>query len=80
MGEGAPRCTPGLRFYQWMMQKDARLRRANQERLREVKLGAGIELFCVHDLHEFEHFARGPAVERRMLRRETSWRNRLLAS
>jgi hypothetical protein len=72
-----PRCTPGLRFYQWMMQKDRSARLANQKRLREAKLGSGIELFCAHDAREFEHFARKPTVERRTLVRETSWRNRL---
>ncbi|HKX38302.1 MAG TPA: hypothetical protein VJN20_06600 [Burkholderiales bacterium] len=44
MDAAQPRSTPGLRFYQWMMQKDRRARLANQERLREVKLGSGIEL------------------------------------
>jgi glyoxylase-like metal-dependent hydrolase (beta-lactamase superfamily II) len=37
-----PRCTPGLRFYQWMMQKDAAARHANQARLRELKKRHGL--------------------------------------
>jgi len=77
MDAAQPRCTPGLRLYQWMMQKDRRARLANQERLREVKLGSGIELFCAHDPHEFERLAHKPAVERRSLPKETSWRSRL---
>jgi len=72
-----PRCTPGLRFYQWMMEKDRRSRLANQERLREVKLSKGIELFCAHDRREFEHLARKPAFERRTQPREMAWRRAL---
>lgn len=68
-----PRCTPGLRFYQWMMEKDRRLRLANQERLREVKLSSGIEIFCAHDAREFERLARKPAVERRTPPKELAW-------
>lgn len=59
-----PRCTPGLRFYQWMMQKDARARHDNQRRLRELaarSLGE-VEVLCAHDPIEFERFA-GRAVD-----------------
>jgi len=47
-----PRCTPGLRFYRWLMEKDRRTRRANQQRLRGLRelvrtVGAGSELFCL---------------------------------
>ncbi|HUQ25120.1 MAG TPA: MBL fold metallo-hydrolase [Burkholderiales bacterium] len=51
-----PRCTPGLRFYQWMMEKDRRSRLRNQERLRELKRGYGREvtICCGHDPVEFE--------------------------
>jgi glyoxylase-like metal-dependent hydrolase (beta-lactamase superfamily II) len=57
-----PRCTPGLRFYQWMMEKDRTARLWNQERLRELKRGHGseIELFCSHDVMEFERLAGRP--------------------
>src|SRR5690606_1956612 len=42
------RCTPGLRFYQTMMEVDRSLRFANQERLRELKRdrGSEITIFC----------------------------------
>ena len=50
------RCTPGLRFYQRMMDTDRTLRFANQERLRELKRGHGSEvtIFCSHDEKELE--------------------------
>ncbi|EOL8936764.1 MBL fold metallo-hydrolase [Cronobacter dublinensis] len=49
-------CTPGLRFYQWMMQKDKSARLANQKRLRNLAadINAGVTLFCSHDAREFE--------------------------
>lgn len=54
-----PRCTPGLRFYQWMMDKNRPQRRRNQERLRELKLAhrKDVEIFCGHDVDEFERLA-----------------------
>ena len=57
-----PRCTPGLRFYQWMMEKDREQRLANQVRLRELarKRSADIEIFCSHDVAEFERLAGVP--------------------
>jgi len=56
-GEMAPdrrRCTPGLRFYQTMMEVDRSLRLGNQERLRELKRAHGREvtIFCSHDEQE----------------------------
>jgi glyoxylase-like metal-dependent hydrolase (beta-lactamase superfamily II) len=62
-----PRCTPGLRFYQWMMEKNRSARLWNQHRLRELKRDHSreVEVFCGHDIHEFErlsgHSARVPA-------------------
>jgi glyoxylase-like metal-dependent hydrolase (beta-lactamase superfamily II) len=58
-----PRCTPGLRFHQWMMEKDRAARFENQERLRELKRRRGreVELFCSHDVGEFERLAGRPA-------------------
>jgi glyoxylase-like metal-dependent hydrolase (beta-lactamase superfamily II) len=51
----APHCTPGLRFYQWMMEKDRGLRLQNQQRLRELREAEqNITVFCAHDLTEFE--------------------------
>jgi glyoxylase-like metal-dependent hydrolase (beta-lactamase superfamily II) len=66
-----PRCTPGLRFYQWLMQKDGASRLANQQRLRALKRsGARVELLCGHDPLEFERATRRPAVERRSIRNQ----------
>jgi glyoxylase-like metal-dependent hydrolase (beta-lactamase superfamily II) len=50
------RCTPGLRFYQTMMDTDRRLRFENQQRLRELKRqkGSEISIFCSHDAKELE--------------------------
>jgi glyoxylase-like metal-dependent hydrolase (beta-lactamase superfamily II) len=54
-----PHCTPGLRFYQWMMEKDRDARLANQQRLRELRRvqGTQVEVFCSHDVTEFERLA-----------------------
>lgn len=54
-----PYCTPGLRFYQVMMEKDRAARLHNQQRLRELKRaqGAHIEIFCGHDVTEFERLS-----------------------
>jgi glyoxylase-like metal-dependent hydrolase (beta-lactamase superfamily II) len=59
-----PRCTPGLRFYQWMMEQDRPARRANQRRLRELKRhhGKAVRVMSSHDVVEFEsasHHAAG---------------------
>ena len=55
-----PRCTPGLRFYQWMMEKDRGWRLENQARLREAKRehGRALAICCGHDIQEFEQLAR----------------------
>ena len=57
-----PRCTPGLRFYQWMMEKDRKARLANQSRLRELKRarGGSVRVLSSHDVAEFEQVARRP--------------------
>jgi glyoxylase-like metal-dependent hydrolase (beta-lactamase superfamily II) len=54
-----PHCTPGLRFYQWMMEKDRPARLANQQRLRELRQQhtADVDIFCSHDVLEFERLA-----------------------
>lgn len=54
-----PYCTPGLRFYQWMMDKDRRARLHNQDRLRALRHqhGGELELFCSHDVLEFERLS-----------------------
>ncbi|HEY0709426.1 MAG TPA: MBL fold metallo-hydrolase [Polyangia bacterium] len=54
------RCPPGLRLYQWMMEKDRRARLWNLSRLRELQRSHGdtdLTIFCAHDPHEFERLA-----------------------
>lgn len=55
------RCTPGLRFYQTMMEVDRVSRLHNQQRLRELSLdgAAGVRMICAHDAVEFEAAAAG---------------------
>jgi glyoxylase-like metal-dependent hydrolase (beta-lactamase superfamily II) len=61
-----PRCTPGLRLYQRMMEKDRGSRLATQARLRELKrLTSEVEVFCAHDTREFDRLTPAPRVERR---------------
>lgn len=57
-----PYCTPGLRLYQALMEKDRAKRLANQERLRELRRthGAQVEVFCSHDPVEFERITGHP--------------------
>ena len=56
MNPDHPRCTPGLRMYQWLMEEDRKLRLENQRRLRELARDhAGeVRIFCAHDLVELE--------------------------
>jgi glyoxylase-like metal-dependent hydrolase (beta-lactamase superfamily II) len=56
-----PRCTPGLRAYQRMMEVDRTQRLANQERLRDLKRAHGRELtiFCSHDMEELQALQSG---------------------
>jgi glyoxylase-like metal-dependent hydrolase (beta-lactamase superfamily II) len=53
------RCTPGMRFYQTMMEVDREARLYNQERLRALSRdrSKGVRLFCSHDAIEFKAFA-----------------------
>lgn len=55
------RCTPGLRFYQTMMQTNKVARLNNQRRLRALAADteAGVTLFCSHDAREFDRFKAG---------------------
>jgi glyoxylase-like metal-dependent hydrolase (beta-lactamase superfamily II) len=59
MDTDRPRCTPGLKFYQWMMEKRRDERLANQRRLRELVVAqrSSVDVFCSHDMTEFERFA-----------------------
>jgi glyoxylase-like metal-dependent hydrolase (beta-lactamase superfamily II) len=54
-----PWCTPGLRFYQWMLEKDRSARLGNQARLRELirTQSDKVEVFCAHDVVEFERLS-----------------------
>lgn len=53
-----PTCTPGLRFYQWMMEKDRDARLHNQGRLRALRREQReVEVFCSHDVVEFERLS-----------------------
>ena len=63
MDPDRPYCTPGLRFYQWMMEKDRAARLENQRRLRALGRVAGgaVDIFCSHDVAEFERLAGRPA-------------------
>lgn len=59
MDPDRPSCTPGLLLYQWMLEKDRPSRLWNQRRLRELirHHADEIEVFCAHDLAEFERLA-----------------------
>jgi glyoxylase-like metal-dependent hydrolase (beta-lactamase superfamily II) len=49
----APRCPPGLRFFQWLVAHDRRARLHNRDRLRELaSAGQGMRLFSAHDPQE----------------------------
>jgi glyoxylase-like metal-dependent hydrolase (beta-lactamase superfamily II) len=54
-----PWCTPGLEWYQTLMEKDRTMRLSNQHRLRELKRARGgeVRLLCAHDPVEFEAVA-----------------------
>jgi len=49
-----PRCTPGLRAYQKLMEVDRESRLRNQDRLRDLKReqGGAVTIFCSHDAVE----------------------------
>jgi glyoxylase-like metal-dependent hydrolase (beta-lactamase superfamily II) len=51
-----PRCPPGLRVFQSLMQADGKLRRQNQECLRDLatRQADQVELICSHDAVELE--------------------------
>jgi glyoxylase-like metal-dependent hydrolase (beta-lactamase superfamily II) len=55
-----PHCTPGLALYQTLMEKDRPQRLTNQQRLRGLKAeqGSRVEVFCAHDLLEFERLSK----------------------
>ena len=53
-----PYCTPGLRFYQWMMAMDNGARHRTQQQLRELfgRYHQEITFFCSHDAKELNAF------------------------
>lgn len=53
-----PRCTSGLRFYQWMMTMDNRARYQTQQQLRDLfsRYHQEITFFCSHDALELNAF------------------------
>jgi glyoxylase-like metal-dependent hydrolase (beta-lactamase superfamily II) len=52
------RCTPGLRLYQTMMEKNRRLRLYNRERVRKLRHERDdVTIFCAHDVREFEQLS-----------------------
>ena len=54
-----PSCTPGLRLYQTLMEKNRRQRLRNQARLRQLAHGhPDVRVFCSHDPQEFEQLSR----------------------
>jgi glyoxylase-like metal-dependent hydrolase (beta-lactamase superfamily II) len=54
-----PWCTPGLRMYQAMMEKDRARRLENQQRLRQLrrKHGSEVRIFSGHDPLEYEQLS-----------------------
>lgn len=54
--ETPPSCPPALRFFQNLTAADNKVRKANQERLRELaaRYGEEVTLLCSHDPHELE--------------------------
>ncbi|HEY9852496.1 MAG TPA: hypothetical protein V6D28_23695 [Leptolyngbyaceae cyanobacterium] len=57
--DSEPRCTPGMRAYQWMMEVDRKARLFNQGRLRALSCDRtkGVRVFCSHDAVELKMFA-----------------------
>jgi glyoxylase-like metal-dependent hydrolase (beta-lactamase superfamily II) len=57
-----PRCPPGLRLYQRLMEADRRARLLNQQRLRELasQHAGQVHIFSAHDAVEFEQARRPP--------------------
>lgn len=55
VGRRDRRCTPGLAFYQTLMEQDRAARVQNQQRLRalSVERAGEVTVFCSHDLAEF---------------------------
>jgi glyoxylase-like metal-dependent hydrolase (beta-lactamase superfamily II) len=62
MDRSAPYCTPGLRMYQFMLEKDRSQRLINRARLRALANNRPeISVFCSHDVAEYERLSGRPA-------------------
>lgn len=59
MDAEAPTCTPGLRFYQTLMEKNRSARLHNQQKLRALRRDhhGEVNICCSHDLVEFERLS-----------------------
>jgi len=77
-----PACTPGLRFYQALMEKDRSARLANQQRLRNLRRhhGADVRIVCAHDPVEFEALTGRPLGEPATLAGSTAPAGEFMAS
>ena len=66
IGSRQYRCTPGLRFYQTMMDTDREARLRNQARLRRLSLerAGEVRIFCAHDAVEFDILAEQARADR----------------
>jgi glyoxylase-like metal-dependent hydrolase (beta-lactamase superfamily II) len=56
--DASPRCSPGMKAYQWMMEVDREARLFNQDRLRTLvgDRSGEVRLFCSHDIEELNAF------------------------
>lgn len=71
-GEMAPRyhCTPGLRFYQRLMEVDRKSRLSNQKKLRNCirNHSSEVKVFSAHDAVELEAYLRAEKNQKRIFR------------
>ena len=58
-----PWCTPGLRLYQTMLEKDRRARLRNQQRLRRAEGGAGVGVVQIFHPRTIRSSSSGCRVE-----------------
>jgi hypothetical protein len=67
-----PWCPWGLAIYERIMDTDRQARRANQQRLRQLKgnRSAAITILCSHDAAEFTALQRTPAADVEPLQRQ----------
>jgi glyoxylase-like metal-dependent hydrolase (beta-lactamase superfamily II) len=83
MSATRPYCPPGLRVYQWLMQKHGPARMWNQDRLRRLRRSQRdrVRVFCSHDVTEFERLSgRSARVPARAMARERRFAPGVLAA